>query len=113
MCPRSPIPAPTRVHQQPTPPPRPPAHHPSPSHTHPPCSRHLVLEEVDEDGRCGGGGVGVLGRQAAADVGGGGHGDALHAGLEEVDVGERGDERPRAQQRRRVLVGQLLQRLRV
>lgn len=42
---------------------------------------HLVLQQGDEDGCCAGGRVGMLSRQAAAHVGGGGHSHPLHARL--------------------------------
>lgn len=42
---------------------------------------HLVLQQGDEDGCCAGGRVGMLSREAAAHVGGGGHGHPLHARL--------------------------------
>ena len=53
----------------------------------------------------------ALGRQAAAQIGGGGDGDALHARREEVDVLQHGEHASRAQDSEWVLVGELLERL--
>ena len=50
----------------------------------------LVLQEVGQDGYCRLDGLSVLSRDASAHVGCSSYGHPLHAGLEEVQVGQDG-----------------------
>jgi hypothetical protein len=74
---------------------------------------HLVLEQVGEDGDGGGDSIDVVGGEAAAHGGCGGHRHALDPRLEEVQVRQHRHQSPLPQHRLGVLVRQLLQRLHI